>query len=380
MQSQHSTYSRPDISGFSSALMQANAAEKLSAKNSINKPAIAQSFEEYDPYNNRNLSSVISKVTDEGPANLTRNHDLNRGKNTRHGDTVKTSSSPDDRYTPAIPANGNHQHVLPQSFAFEETDIGDEAEQRSRKTGATWQPLILALLVAVITAMGFLLYKLTLQTYELSDALRLNDAKGLFTGDSQNIRSEVLPRLTSLDQALTELKAELQGIKAGQLETNSRLGQKSPRDLEPRLMQIASTSEEVSGLKNEFDRIQREMREMESEINVIKTGIPANDISTNRGIMTAQETVSDQTQKQVQNRSSRLVVTLASLTTRDKALAAYEKLQSSGVSPLIEEVVVNDKKVYRINVDGFSSRTSASAFIAEAKERYGFDGGWIRQN
>jgi predicted nucleic acid-binding Zn-ribbon protein len=375
MQSQHSTYSKPVIADFSSTLIQARAAEKKSARNNIKKPTIVQPFEEYDPYNNRNLSSVISSITDEGPANLDSKNDLKHSRNTRTGDSFEATNIPDDKYTPAIPANGNHQHVLPKSFSFEEIDMGNDEEQSSPKTFAVWHQLVLVLLIAVITVMGFLLYKLTLQTDELSDALRLNEEQLLRASDTQKLPSDVLPRLTSLGQSLTELKTELQGIKAGQQETNSRLDLNTPRDLEPRLMKITSTSEEVSELKNEFNRIQREMLKMETEIKVIKTEIPKN-----QGKITNLEMAPEQSQKQVQFRANQLVVTLASLTTREKALAAYEKLQRSGIAPLIEEIVVNDNKVYRINVDGFSSRAAASAFISEANEKFGFDGGWIRQN
>jgi hypothetical protein len=375
MQAQQSTYSKPDIADFSAALTRASTAKNKSAGKNKNEPPMSPTFEEYDPYNNRNLSSVLSKITDEGPANLTKSNGRKQGRNTRRSDSVDTGKIQDDKYTPAMPENTNHQHLLPQSYTFEDADIGNDAEQVSAKTSSISQQLVLVLLLATICAMGFLLYKLTLQTNELSDALRLNEEQILRSGDTQNLPSELLPRLTSLGQSLKELKVELQGIKAGQQETNNRLDLNTPSELEPRLMQIASTNEEVGELKNEFDRIQREMHEMETEINAIKTETP-----TRQSVIADQKIVSEQGADQAPNRSDQLVVTLASLTTRDKALAAYEKLQRSGVSPLIEEVIVNENKVFRINVEGFSSRASASAFISEANEKYGFDGGWIRKN
>jgi len=92
------------------------------------------------------------------------------------------------------------------------------------------------------------------------------------------------------------------------------------------------------------------------------------------------ESIPGQTPEQLQNLSSNLIVNLASLTSKDKARTAFEKLQHSGVTPVIQEVVVNEKMMYRISVDGFATRESASAFIIEAREKYGFGGGWIRQN
>jgi hypothetical protein len=45
----------------------------------------------------------------------------------------------------------------------------------------------------------------------------------------------------------------------------------------------------------------------------------------------------------------------------------------------MQEVVVNGKKMYRISAEGFSTPEEAAAFITEAREKYGFDGGWIKQ-
>jgi hypothetical protein len=35
--------------------------------------------------------------------------------------------------------------------------------------------------------------------------------------------------------------------------------------------------------------------------------------------------------------------------------------------------------MYRISAEGFSTPEEAVAFITEAKVKYGFDGGWIKQ-
>ena len=298
MQTQKSTCSKPDITDFSAVLTRASTAKKQSAGNNRNEPPMAKTFEEYDPYNNRNLSSVISKITDEGPANLTKSNDRKQGRNIRRSDSGDTGKIQDDKYTPAVPANTNHPHVLPQSYTFEDADIGNDAEQVSAKTNSISQQLVLVLLLAITCAMGFLLFKLMLQTNELSDALRLNEEQILRSGDTQVLPSEVIPRLNSLGQSLKELKVQLQGIKAGQQETNNRLDLNTPSDLEPRLMQIASNNEDVSELRNEFDRIQREMHEMETEINAIRTEIP-----TQQRVIVNQEMMSEQGNDQVKTRS-----------------------------------------------------------------------------
>jgi len=367
MRSQQSTYSRPDRVDFSSTLMQAAAAEKSSARNRSDKAAGVPPFEEYDPYNNRNLSSVLSRITDEGPANLQKKEGVSQNKNSYHAGPAETIQVPDDRYNTAIPSNDIYQRALPQSFAKDEAGISNDTEQVSQQRSSKWQQLVLLLLVSVIAVMGFVLYQLTLQTDKLSNTLILNEEQILLASNTQKLPPEVQPRLNSLNDALSELKEELQDIKVGYQESDSRLALNIPRELQPRLMKLAAASDDVSALKNEFERIQNEMREMGTDIKVIKQEI-------------APEQIPEQIPEQMLNPGSGLVVNLASLTSKDRAQAAIEKLQQSGVTPVIQDVVVNGKKVYRISVDGFTTRELASAFIIEARENYGFDGGWIRQN
>lgn len=71
MSSQQSAYTRNGLADFSSALLQATTLEEPSVKRNSNKDfskVRRQNHEEYDPYNNRNLSSVITRIRDEGPA------------------------------------------------------------------------------------------------------------------------------------------------------------------------------------------------------------------------------------------------------------------------------------------------------------------------
>ncbi|MBT8439615.1 MAG: SPOR domain-containing protein [Gammaproteobacteria bacterium] len=372
MQPRQNIYTQPDPAGFSSVLRQATVTAKPAAGNQMGNTDLEQPFVEYDPYNNRNLSSVISRITDDGPASQLKSTGNNQKRKAYGHRTDSSGRMQDDVYTPSLPKNDNdQQQVLPQSFTFDESTSCNEEESVRHLKGAGWQQLTLLLIFVVITAMGYLLYKLSLQTDALGTTIHSSEWQMQLTANSRPQVAEAIPGITGLGTALTELKQELRDIKAGQKATNSRLDLNKIKKLKPQLLQAALTGDEVTALRNDFEHIQHQMHEK----NQIDTRVSDDDMLLERKVTVDQ----DINQESKQGLPEHFVVTLASLTNRDKALAASEILQRSGALPLIEEVVVNEDRVYRISVDGFESRASATAFIAKANERYGFEGGWIRK-
>lgn len=358
MPSQQSTYTRNGLADFSSTLMQATTFEDSPVKRNLNNESsklTSQNYEEHDPYNNRNLSSVITRIRDEGPAASRLNDDAPQHDNFHPGASAKIKQDPADRHSNTMQTGGNEQHGTSEYFSL---DDYDRDKYTSLKRNVIWQKLVLMLLVSVIAVMGFLLYQLKAQTDEVRDALLLNEEQILLTSSTQKKSNELVPGLTGLNEELVELREEIKAIKTDYQESDSRLALNIPRELKPQLMKIASASENVSELQNEFVRIQGEIHEMGTEIKVMKN-----------------QNVAEKTQVLTNS----WVVNLAALSSKDKAQAAFDKLQQSTASPVIQEVTVNGKKMYRISAEGFSTPEEAAAFITEAREQYGFDGGWIKQ-
>ena len=357
MSSQQSTYTANGYADFSTALMQATAFDQSSVKRNLNKEyskVSGQNQEEYDPYNNRNLSSVITRIRDEGPA-TSRLNDCDRHDPAQTG--VSAAVNRDSGQTPpeTIRSGENDQHATSEYFSLD----GNVPDKYAvKKKNPEWQQLVLILFVAVLAVMGYLLYQLKTQTDEMKQVLRLNEEQILLASSAHKQSTEVVPRLTSLSEALVDLREELKVIKSDFQQSDSRLAVNIPRELKPELMKIAAASEGVGSLQNEFARIQQEVRDMGAEIKILKN-----------------ETVAEKAKVL----DSNWVVNLASLSSKDKAQAAFDKLQKSTASPLMQEVIVNGKKMYRISAEGFSTPEEATAFITEARERYGFEGGWIKQ-
>lgn len=373
MHTQHNAYSRAGLADFNSAMKRAAAGGRSSAQNQQNDPREGRREHQTGAFNNRNLSSIISRITDDGPANLRIDDDVNHIQASHSARTQRAARANADVSGPGISAEGGHQYMSAQSFELGDAGIRNAAISAAGRRRSLWQPLALIALVSVVAVMGFLIYQLKLQTEDMEHALHSSREQMRLVTSSQAQAQpqppDVFPRLNSMNKALTELQQEMRGIKQGYQQSDSQLALEIPRDLEPRLLEIAAASEIVTVLQDEFERIQHEVKEMGSELNVIKQGITP----------VQHAAVLPKTSAKRDPDTPNLVVNLASLTNKDKAQAAFDKLRQAGISPRIQQVMVNGRIVFRISVEGFRSREAASAFITEARSKYGFDGGWIRQ-
>ena len=72
-------------------------------------------------------------------------------------------------------------------------------------------------------------------------------------------------------------------------------------------------------------------------------------------------------------------VNLASFSNRDKAYGQLAAFKSSGVIPVIEKTVVGNKTIYRLCVEGFSSREEAAWFISRLNKKHAINA-WVRQS
>ena len=360
MSSQHNTDARNGMADFSSALMNAAASKYNQVETSSIKQtstAAAQYYQEYDPFNNRNLSSEITRIRDEGPATSQLTDDVYKHASNQAEDASSAGGKPEKAKScsSAMRSSENDYDLSSEKFVLDDTDRGQYAGKKRNSIG---QQLVLMLLVSVIAVMGFLLYQLKIQTDEVREALRLSEEQPLLNSISEKQSPEFAPMLTSLSEEIGELREQLKLIKTDYQASDDRLALNIPRELKPQLMKIAAASADVNALQSEFNQIEGRVHEIGAEMRVIKN-----------------EVLPDK----VQVSPSSWVVNLAALSSQDKAQVALEKLRQSAASPVMQEVVVNGKKMYRISAEGFSTPEEAVAFITEAKEQYGFDGGWIKQ-
>ena len=371
MHAQNFSHPRSEQADFRAALKRASRPRDSGPRGQAEKVSAESRFEEYDPYHNRNISSIISKITDDGPANLHQISKKTLKKNVSRRAAVDSLKLPEDTYTPSAPPQAGRAKPAPQSFTFNESEFGEEIRESGQARHSIIYQFALLLLIAVVAVIGFLLYQLTLKADEFSQALHLNEKQLVLTQDSQDLPQEMLPRLNSLGETLADLKAEIHGIKIGQQKAN----RKQAPDMTARMLQnaipVPINADELGVLKNDLKQISTSLHSNAPGTAAVQAHDPIDKpLNSMDQVMTVrQEAIPD-----------KLVVNLVSLTNRDKAHAAYDQLLQAGVSPLIEEATVNGKKIYRLSVDGFDTRESAQLFITRVSEKYGFEGGWIRRH
>lgn len=372
MHSHEFSYSRSQYADFRNALARASKPKQSPLHDQAGKASAIRSFEEYDPYHNRNISSIVSKITDEGPANL---HQINKKTKKKSGlGRAKTDGLQlaEDTYTPASVPQTGHEQPPPQSFSFNEVESGEATKPAGLASSSAWYQPVLLLLVVVIAVIGFFLYQLTVKANELSQALSSKQEAVYLANEPRELPAdEMIPRLDSLGETLSELKHELHEIKRDQKKGSQHQANDGPEKSVPLAIPVPISNNHLAALKNDFKLIHNGARDS-----------AASQVAKQAPTQLDTQATSQDKNKTVNNGDGprKLIVNLVSLTNKDKAQSVHDQLIQAGVSPLIEEVVVNDRKVYRLSVNGFSSRESAQDFIAHVKKNYGFEGGWIRQN
>jgi cell division septation protein DedD len=378
MNSQYADYMQSGIPGFSSQL-----AHAISAANGGHRDQKSSSGTDRERgNNNRNLSAVIARIRDDGPADALAD------------DTVTWSGAgraqkPAPNTTPLAPAAGSADKAVKarvDAGADEDRttspahDSGGSllrADSVTTKKSA-WRQFAMLFALAGVGGMCFYLYTLVDQVDDIIRNLRPQGDDIRMTATTEQQSNAILPLVSGLNDELKSLKSELRVIRDDYRNTENRLSTRIPDDLSDQLMKIRTAAANDGALQENLVRIQREMAEMKKVIESVKTGMVTNVPSTGRTGDVAHATAPTKASVNPQPVAGAWIVNLASLSSRDKALQAVARLKATGVAPMIQEAVVNGEQVYRLSVAGFYNRDDAKAFIKKARREFGFDGAWIR--
>lgn len=174
--------------------------------------------------------------------------------------------------------------------------------------------------------------------------------------------------------------------------------------------QLTLISDNVSALKNEIQDLRHQLNEVKAKLK------PGDDISKNSsdGSASVDNIIIDEPEKlsitesiakvvsedlsvpvkiestnttrvikqhspAVQEEKPAFKVSLVSLSHHDKAKEIIDKLDMTGLSPKIDEILVNGKPIYRVSVSGFTNKQIATEFIQKAANKFGIKGSRIRK-
>jgi hypothetical protein len=360
MISQQATYADSTLSDFSTALLRVKNNDQNSAfaaERSVHALSNGST-----PAPNRNLSSVLSQIQDDGPAyNGPAYNSSSYTGSAKRGAAVgrKTNNKSDsDSIGQQGKVNNNAIHryssaeLLQQAMmATDETDLN--AKNRS------WPQWLLMLSVSAVTALS--LFMLYTKTIDMEATLNLYDAR--INGDMGANANEQSPNIMTINETLQSVQQELQFIKTDYSASDARYLATITDKISPQIDEAVSIKDNVNALKDE-------MLILRSELQAVSNKFKAKSKDNNKGNRAGNKTVA----------SNGWVINLASLSNKIMAEKSVKQLVAAGLSPSIQEAVVNGQHVYRLSVGGFTNRNEAELFVREAGNKYGMKNGWIRKS
>ena len=367
MYSRDNSYSTPDQADFSSVFMRATSAEQVSAMQMLDEEAVRAATNantrELARNENRNLSSIIAQIQDEGSA-VPQSKKVVRWKRKctqQSAQTVRTkATSAQQKQTQPGPVAGNSFNQ-PDAPVFTSSTVNTASQNSKKEIPAKRQSQSLFLLMAMtaVAVMGYYIYQLNDRADALMSVLDSYEEQIEDLSATQAKSSDTLLTVSSMEQTLADIRQELQAVKADYAEFDSKLVKNDVDAQLPKLMELVVVEQNVRELETTLASTRSEMIVMKPVTEDV------------RGV---HEVKSEQTPHR-----GGWVVNLASLSSMEQARIGATMLEKSGRVPVIQEIMVNGRTLYRLSVEGFTTRNEAVQFISEAKKQYGFEGGWVRQ-
>lgn len=356
---------------------------------------------------NKNISSIVSRIRDEGSAFDTVEGESNNRTESRR--TVNTNNvmkfdSRDTRSVDKTEININtamesklDMDEVTQEQQGKTTESGPETTKLD--TGMHKQAdfklnlflLFSYLLVAILlSGVVIMFYQIKVQSDDLKNTLilykkviRKNELnkKDIHSKNKIFIAPERLKNyLTKKTQTITRQNGEIVPVKISAKGKDNSLQKvvtpvirqsKTPKQ---NIRVVAADIKSQSSLKNPSNKNREKVK---SESTNKKT-VVKNKTQYRKNRPVNLKLVSGSTSTRIPAPVI-FAVNLASFSDQKKATQQLKRLQSDGVEAVIEAATVRGKKVFRLGVNGFSTRDEARVFILQVNKKYGFEG-WVRRS
>ncbi len=291
---------------------------------------------------NKNISSVLSQIQDDGPAysEIKERDNLVKLK-TRNKQNLDNSTSSDSR------DNDSYAREL----LLNATNFGHSSSDKKK----TWLQYIAVLFLTVCVM--FFMYHMDDRANKLEAILSDFDEEIQITVESYNKES---PAIIQLNADLSSIQKKLRLIRPNE---NAEIqGAKI-------ISHIDIKDEIVSSLEDEIQVLKMQLDKANNDLNI--------QLSKNEPV-----TVENKNTKTIKYESQLVTlwkVNLAALSNKNKVDEIVTLLKEDGLKPSVDEVTVNGQRIYRLSVGGFSEFSQAELFVIIAEEEYGMKGGWIKK-
>ena len=386
------THRESTMSDFASALLQSGNELNTSTASGTarsSRPMIETvNLLDRDMMNSRNLSTVLNNIKDDGPAHSAAHNSHSHSKimqgsagSTSNEDVVTRLSSE------ALKVSGlqNKQNAAQQTKQEVLQDINshiadDKLSIGGKRTSGYFARLhnfFMLTMFAAVIAMAVVFLQTSQRVEEIDIKIAALETSGLTEANTSSkqgfvIREELNSTVDRIDEKLRKV-----GSNVDIINSTIRNVSKNQMAIITKLMQPKKSN--VGAAAGAITLLTDKVEQPAGDIQKPKTTESKN-VAVSREVSVADTIpVTHAPMKQDTSPASLWTVNLVTLTDRNNAKQAYDQLRTAGVAPLIQEVELKGKTVYRLSVDGFATRGAAEKFVKKATENFGFKSGWIRK-
>ena len=378
MISKNTTMTPPGFSDLFSTLMQTSTVDEKPARD-VDSEDWWGSDKSNDVYEegrgNKNLSKEIERIRDDGPVTNkgkvqpVRRQSYHAGRNVVSREKKpfvqkyqteieknrrrKISTLPIDKKPPV---EKNRIETVKSAATAVKKANKSETVTVARKSFSHQLMELMVLLVLGALIYGF--YYLYAQNQDLKNIINGYEERLENNNQAQKVSELIQHKVETMNGRIEGMSKALQGVRADYTEMDEKIEIGMDERYQPEAFDVSDIREDITALRSEFERSQRKASKF---ISPAKKKTQLNVVSTSTSV-------------------DLWLVNLASLSSKGQAEMWLEKLEKAGYKSMLDEKMVNGSRFYRLSVSGFSSYDEAVQFIAMAKSRYGFEGGWVRRS
>lgn len=335
----------------------------------------------------RNLSSVIARIQDEGPAIA--DDVLAPGKDDSAASATKSSAAPAivkpveeslKRKNPQPKRPASHRQRTVQ--AERQAGVAQESAAAPPSIGFSLANVLVPVLVVCLLGMGYLLYQEEMRNEGLqSELARVNEKLDKLDGRVVVVDQQLLQQRKQMMEWVTtgQLESRLQahyGMLEAKLEAELQLLRPSPADTVAN-PEIRPPSTPVPVEENDQPVMMNSQRAQVATEHSAKKDSP--EIAGQSASKDKAEVVQKKPAGKTE-RSGKWVVHLVSHGNRAQAENALEWIQKAAPEASIRGAKVKGRQVYRVSVLGLDSKQEALAYRKRISQQLNLKGAWIARN
>ncbi len=291
---------------------------------------------------NKNISSVLSQIQDEGPAY----------SETKERDNLVQLKTEAKQKINVPPSNDRREKdVFSTESLLEQDDFYNSSSDKKK----SWV-LYLVILSLTVCSMFFM--------YKMDD--RANKIEALLIAYDEGEQGTIAA-YNNESETIIQLNAELLSMKNELLLINSNT-KTEIQEIE-KISHVVILDEIVSTLEDEIQVLNMQLDKANNDLKIqFSENEPLTVIKNNIKITTSEKQM-----------KTSWKVNLAALSNKNKVDEIVTQLKADSLKPLIDEVMINGQLIYRLSVGGFTRFSQAELFVIIAEEEYGMKGGWIKK-